>query len=154
MMDDECLNESEEQGHSLPSPEPRTPYSQTESRRKKLRYLLWTIAGLLVVVVILAFSIAFVNSTSSNGNSSSSASSNTRDPAFGSNTNEDGGMDFDYGDVGDGSAVSLGSFDNDSSYSSADDGGSYNPDNTFEPTFEPTLEATIDGMVSTTLDVV
>ena len=166
-MDDVCLNETEEQAHSLPSPERRKAYSETSSKRKRLRYLIWTIAGLLVVVVILAFSIAYVNSTSSEGSSSSSASTNTRDPALDDNTNEDGGMAFDYGDVGDGNAATLGSYNSDSSYSSADDGGSYNVasdvssgdptiDNTFEPTFEPTFEATIDDtyQVSAMLDTV
>eukprot|EP00562_Extubocellulus_spinifer_P021622 CAMPEP_0178615738 /NCGR_PEP_ID=MMETSP0698-20121128/2835_1 /TAXON_ID=265572 /ORGANISM="Extubocellulus spinifer, Strain CCMP396" /LENGTH=248 /DNA_ID=CAMNT_0020254515 /DNA_START=156 /DNA_END=902 /DNA_ORIENTATION=- len=151
MMDDVCLDESEEQEHSLPPPERRKAYSETASKRKRLGYLIWTIAGLLVVIVILAFSLAYVSSTSKNGSSSSSASTNTRDPAFDDDTNNNGGMDFDYGGVGDGNAASLGSYGSDSSYSSADDGGSYNPasdvssgDPTTENTFEPTFEATID----------
>lgn len=170
-MVDVCLNEPDEKAgepqHSLPTPERRKPYSESSAKKTKLRTLIWVVAALMIVVVILAFSIAYVNSTddgeSSSGSSGNSAPvGNTRDPALDDNAPEDGGMDFDYGESGGAGRFSMDSFS--SSYNSADDGGSYNVQNdaftgeptmkdTFEPTYEPTMEITNGPTTDDTFEV-
>lgn len=141
MMDATSLNEVDPvQQHSLPEPERRKPYNpSTVGRRKRtIRIAIWSIAGLLIVIVIVAFSLAIANSTYPSVDKDS-----TRDSSPAANeadlpSEDEGGVDFDYGGVG-GIIDSL-------SYRSADDGGSYNVDNisTEEPTYFPTYEPTYE----------
>ena len=144
-MDATSFNEEDPvQQHSLPEPERRKPYNaSTVGRRKRIiRIAIWSIAGLLIIIVIAAFSLAIVNSTYP------SVEDSTRDNSPAANeadmpSEDEGGFDFDYGGVG-GVKDSL-SYD-DFSYSSADEGGSYNKDypSTQEPTYFPTDEPTYE----------
>lgn len=129
MMDATSFNEEDPvQQHSLPEPERRKPYNaSTVGRRKRtIRITIWSIAGVLIVIVIVAFSLAIVRDSSLTANEADLPSK------------DEGGFDFDYGGVG-GIIDSL-------SYRSADDGGSYNVDNisTEEPTYFPTYEPTYE----------
>lgn len=146
MMDATSFNEEDPvQQHSLPEPERRKPYNaSTVGRRKRIiRIAIWSIAGLLIVIVIVAFSLAIVNSTYPSVDEDSARDSSPVVNEADMPSEDEGGFDFDYGGV-----VSVRdslSYD-DFSYSSADDGGSYNKDytSTEEPTYFPTDEPTFE----------
>ena len=141
MMDATSFNEEDPvQQHSLPEPERRKPYNaSTVGRRKRtIRIAIWSIAGVLIVIVIVAFSLAIVNSTYPSVDEDSIRDSSPAANEADLPSKDEGGFDFDYGGVGD-IIDSL-------SYRSADDGGSYNVDNisTEEPTYFPTYEPTYE----------
>ena len=140
MMDATSFNEEDPvQQHSLPEPERRKPYNaSTVGRKRTITIAIWSIAGLLIVIVIVAFSLAIVNSTYPSLNEDSTQDSSPAANEADLPSKDEGGVDFDYGGIG-GIIDSL-------SYSSADDGGSYNVDNisTEEPTYFPTYEPTYE----------
>ena len=140
MMDATSFNEEDPvQQHSLPEPERRKPYNaSTVGRKRTITIAIWSIAGLLIVIVVVAFSLAIVNSTYPSLNEDSTQDSSPAANEADLPSKDEGGVDFDYGGIG-GIIDSL-------SYSSADDGGSYNVDNisTEEPTYFPTYEPTYE----------
>jgi len=140
MMEGASFNEEEPvEQHSLPEPERRKPYNESAVGRKRLlliRLAIWTTAGILIAIVIVAFSLAIINNTYPEDTTRGSSPA-VNEPDMPSE--DEGGLDFDYG--GGAGGEDLGSYD-DFSYSSADDGGSYNVDDisTEDPTYFPTYE--------------
>ena len=139
MMEGASFNEEEpDQQHSLPEPERRKPYNESAAGRKRLliRLAIWTTAGLLIAIVIVAFSLAIIKNTYPEDTTRGSSPA-VNEPDMPSE--DEGGLDFDYG--GGAGGEDFGSYD-DFSYSSADDGGSYNVDDisTQDPTYFPTYE--------------
>ena len=131
--------------HSLPEPERRKPCKESAvgRRNQRIRIAIWTTAGLLIVVVIVAFSLAIANSTNTFVGEDSERDSSPAANGAGMPADDEGGFDFDYGGAGE--ARDSFSYD-DFSYSSSDDGGSYNVDHistresTYAPTYEPINE--------------
>jgi len=134
--------------HSLPEPERRKPFKESAVGKgnQRIRIAIWATAGLLIVVVIVAFSLAIANSTNTFVGGDSERDSSPAANGAGMPTDDEGGFDFDYGGTG-GVDEARDSFSyDDFSYSSSDDGGSYNVDHistresTYAPTYEPTNE--------------
>ena len=140
-MEGASFNEEEpDQQHSLPEPERRKPYNESAvhvgRKRLLIRLAIWTTAGLLIAIVIVAFSLAIIKNTYPEDTTRGSSPA-VNEPDMPSE--DEGGLDFDYG--GGAGGEDFGSYD-DFSYSSADDGGSYNVDDisTQDPTYFPTYE--------------
>ena len=98
-MEGASFNEEEPvQQHSLPEPERRKPYNESAVGRKRLliRLAIWTTAGILIAIVIVAFSLAIINNTYPEDTTRGSSPA-VNEPDMPSE--DEGGLDFDLAAV-------------------------------------------------------